>query len=70
LWLPYNASEKDVQAAIPSKDSLVIVYCSSLACPASKSLADRLVAEGYTNVYKYPEGLQEWMRKGFPVHKK
>lgn len=69
-WMPHDISESDLKKAIPSKDDLVVVYCWSLSCPASKWMADRLVAEGYTNVYKYPEGLHDWMQHGYPTTKK
>lgn len=69
IWLPYDASDKDLQAAAPEKTSLIVVYCSSIECPASAFLVKRLVAEGYTNLYKYPEGLEDWIQKGYPVVK-
>lgn len=69
-WLSYEASEQELAAAIPSKNSLVVIYCWSPGCPASQYMADRLVAAGYTNIYKYPEGLQDWMQKGYPIIKK
>ncbi|QLH36409.1 MAG: rhodanese-like domain-containing protein [Parachlamydiaceae bacterium] len=70
IWLPPDAPAEEIEKVIPSKNALVVVYCWSLACPASKWLADRLVAEGYTHIYKYPEGLQDWMQKGYPTTKK
>lgn len=70
IWLPYDTSDKNLYKALPSKQARIVVYCWSPSCPASKSMADRLVASGYTNVYKYPEGLQEWMQRGFPTTKK
>jgi rhodanese-related sulfurtransferase len=70
IWLPYDASENDLNQALPSKNALLVVYCWSPTCPASKYLVDRLVDKGYTNVYKYPEGLQEWIREGLPTSKK
>ena len=69
-WISYEASDYDVNAAIPSKNSLVVVYCWSPACPASQYMVDRLVAAGYTNIYKYTEGLQDWMQKGYPTLKR
>ncbi len=69
IWLPYDASVKELNAAIPKKNSLVIVYCWSAQCPASQCLVDRLIANGYTNIYKYPEGLQEWIHQVLPTNK-
>lgn len=66
-WLPYDSPESQLKAIIPTKDTLVVVYCSSTACPASKYLADRLIKSGYLKVYKYPEGLKDWMDKKYPI---
>lgn len=68
-WLSYDVSEKDLNTALPSKEALIVVYCSSTACPASKYLADRLVKSGYKNIYKYPEGLADWTQKNYPTTK-
>lgn len=66
-WLPYNASDAEIQAIIPAKNSLIVVYCWSSRCPASEKMAKRLNAMGYTNVHKYGSGLEVWMEKGYPT---
>lgn len=68
-WLSSEASEAEIQDTIPSKDSLVVVYCWGVSCPASGWLYDKLISLGYKNVYEYREGLQEWITKGFPTTK-
>lgn len=68
-WLPAESTEKEIAAALPSKDSLIVVYCWSTACPASGWLYDKLMAMGYTKVYEYHEGIQDWTRRGFPTEK-
>lgn len=68
-WLIAESSEKEIQAAIPSKNSLVVVYCASVKCPASGRLYDKLTSLGYTNVYEYHEGLEDWIKRGFPTTK-
>lgn len=68
-FIPYDSPEKEIYSKIPSKESIIVVYCTSLHCPASKYLADRLVKMGYTNVYKYSEGIQDWKDKGYPIEK-
>jgi len=62
-------SDKTIENAIPIKNGLVVVYCSSIKCPAGGWLADRLVSMGYTNVYKYPEGIHDWVEKGYEITK-
>lgn len=68
-WVSAESSEKEIQAAAPSKSALIVVYCAGVKCPASGWLYDKMVAMGYTNVYEYHQGLQEWTKRGFPVTK-
>lgn len=68
-WLPSDTEEKDITAAIPAKDSLVVVYCAGVGCPASGWLYDKLVGMGYTNVYEFEDGINGWVKNGFPVDK-
>jgi rhodanese-related sulfurtransferase len=67
--LPYDAKDEEIRQIVPSKESLLVVYCSNPRCPASKFLADRLVEMGYTNVFKYAEGISDWKSKGYPIDK-
>ena len=64
-----NSSEKEITAALPDKDAKIVTYCTNLKCPASKMLATKLVAMGYTNVEKYPAGIDGWEAAGKPVEK-
>lgn len=66
--LSYDADAKAIATAIGShpKDQMIVVYCARLECPLSKYLAENLVSVGYTNVYKYPEGIEAWM-KTYPI---
>jgi rhodanese-related sulfurtransferase len=66
-FLPYDVSELEIRKAIPTTDTPVVVYCSNEHCPASKFLADRLIDMGYHNVYKYPEGIADWVDHHYPV---
>lgn len=68
-WLSAESTEEEIKAAIPSKNSLVVVYCYGVGCPASAWLYDKLVSMGYTNIYEYHGGLQDWLQKGFPTTK-
>ncbi|MBA2368806.1 MAG: rhodanese-like domain-containing protein [Candidatus Protochlamydia sp.] len=66
-WLPSETSEKEILAHVPSKDSLIVVYCAGVKCPASGWLYDKLYSMGYHNLYEYHEGIQEWTQKGYPI---
>jgi rhodanese-related sulfurtransferase len=62
--LSYEATAEQAASVIPTKQSLIVVYCSNLQCPASGYLAKRLSELGYTNIMKYNEGIQEWINSG------
>jgi rhodanese-related sulfurtransferase len=49
-------------------DDCIVVYCIGGACDESYHLGISLSVEGYTNVYLYEGGIQEWEFSGFPVN--
>lgn len=60
---------KGANQYIDDKDALVVAYCSNVKCPASAKLAKRLQKLGYTNVLKYPAGIDGWVEAGHSVEK-
>ena len=58
-----NADDKTINDALTNKDAKIITYCGSGSCPASGTLAERLVGLGYKNVEHYAGGLKEWEEK-------
>ena len=65
--LPEGATKEQIEGLIPAKDSLIVVYCSNIQCPASNYLAGQLSELGYVNILKYKEGIQEWINSGQPI---
>ena len=62
--------DKNFDALIPTKDTLVVVYCFSYTCPYAGKLVKKLHKLGYTNLVEYPPGLKEWRDiAGYPVDK-
>lgn len=59
-----NASAKDIAKAAPDKNAKIVLYCTNLKCPASKTLAHKMVALGYKNIVKYPDGIEGWVAAG------
>jgi rhodanese-related sulfurtransferase len=53
-------------AAIP-KDRSIVVYCASQRCKASTKAAELLMANGFTHVVDYENGLAEWVDSGLAV---
>lgn len=68
-FLPYDAEEAVIAKALPSKDTVIVTYCASEKCPASTYLSEQLVAMGYTHVYKYPGGIDDWQDHNYPTGK-
>ncbi len=67
----FNLVADDVEARaaalLPDKDAAIVTYCSNRACPNSGQVAARLEKLGYTNVRKYPDGIQDWVEAGLPT---
>lgn len=62
-----KSSIKEVEKVVKNKDTLIVTYCSNLQCPASYELYKHLKSLGYSNVLKYPEGIQGWKEAGLPI---
>ncbi len=49
------------------KDTLVIIYCINPECHLGRMLADFMGALGFTNLFLYDNGWDEWMKAKMPV---
>ena len=49
------------------KDEPIAVYCSNFDCGASPAAAKKLNEMGFTNVYDYEGGKQDWKDAGLPM---
>ncbi|HZR14655.1 MAG TPA: rhodanese-like domain-containing protein [Acidimicrobiia bacterium] len=65
--LPHDADDATIASVLPDRDATVVVYCANTACQNSTVLARRLDALGYTRVYEYGEGKQDWVEAGLPL---
>ena len=63
------ADDVEARAAtlLPDRGAAIVTYCSNRACPNSSQVAARLEQLGYTNVRKYPDGIQDWVQAGLPT---
>ncbi len=66
-FLAADAKDSEIQELLADKTSMVIVYCGNVKCPASMTLAERLVGLGYTNISHYAGGIAEWEENQKPV---
>lgn len=67
--LSIESTPADVEKLLPEKETLIVVYCAGVGCPASKMLASRLMKEGYKNVIDYHHGIREWKANNKPIEK-
>lgn len=65
--LPLDRIDELAARVIPTRDTLVVTYCSDSACSNSALARQRLVELGYTDVRVYPDGKQAWVEAGLPV---
>ena len=65
--LPFNSPDTMISTLIPSKEMMVVVYCINSRCHESGFLAERLATLGYKHVYRYQDGINDWIQHGYTV---
>lgn len=51
----------------PAMDTPVLFYCNGIKCGRAALAAEKAVGYGYTKVYYYALGMDEWKAKGLPL---
>lgn len=66
--IPFYQSEEyeDVLGNI-SKEDILVTYCSGEDCDLSIMLGDELFEKGYTRVYIFYGGWNDWLDAGYPI---
>jgi len=67
--IPHDRVDELAPILLPDKDAPIAVYCSNTPCQNSVIASKRLVELGYTDVYEYVEGKQDWIEAGLPVER-
>lgn len=68
ISLPLN--EVDEKAGqMFSKNDEIVVYCTSVSCPASADEVKKLRKMGFKNVKHYAGGIKDWKKAGHPTEK-
>jgi 3-mercaptopyruvate sulfurtransferase SseA len=67
IFLGAQAEDKEIHEKLKDKTAEIIVYCGSVSCPASMTLAERLIGLGYTNIAHYAGGIKEWTENSKPT---
>ncbi|MGI9534845.1 MAG: rhodanese-like domain-containing protein [Thermodesulfobacteriota bacterium] len=67
VQIDYTEVNEKAPVLLENKDDMIVVYCASTECQNSSKGANQLDSIGYTNVYEYIEGKQDWIEAGMPV---
>lgn len=57
----------NISKIVSEKSQPIVVYSSNSLCQASTLAAERLAAVGYTDVFEYEGGLDDWARAGYAL---
>jgi rhodanese-related sulfurtransferase len=67
LLTDVNTNEISLAEAVPTKDTPILFYCNGSKCRRSAISAKKAVSLGYTQIYWFRGGWEEWIAKGLPV---
>jgi rhodanese-related sulfurtransferase len=67
--IAFPLDDIDGQAArlLPDRAAAIAVYCSNSVCNNSHVVSARLAELGYTQVFRYTEGKEDWIAAGLAV---
>ena len=51
---------------VPNKESPTLYYCNGVKCGRSATAVKIALSCGYTNIYWFRGGFEEWLAKGYP----
>ena len=64
-----DVSPETLANHIASKDTPVLFYCNGVKCGRAAKATEKAVGLGYTSVYYYALGMDEWKRNELPLVK-
>jgi rhodanese-related sulfurtransferase len=65
--VPLDRVGREASEAGLAKEAEIVVYCAGPKCPQSALAAEKLGQLGYTAVWSYEGGLEEWKANGLTV---
>ncbi len=63
---PINGGQAFIDV-IPQKDAAIAIYCLNASCGRDLIGVHALMTMGYTNVYRYQDGLKAWLENDHPT---
>jgi rhodanese-related sulfurtransferase len=67
--LDTDVSPETLARHVASKDTPVLFYCNGVKCGRAAKATERAVQLGYSNVFYYALGMEEWNKEGLPLVK-
>jgi rhodanese-related sulfurtransferase len=67
--LDTDVSPETLARHVASKDTPVLFYCNGVKCGRAAKATERAVHLGYSNVFYYALGMEEWNKEGLPLVK-
>ncbi len=64
-----DTNAESLAKVLPAKSTPVLFYCNGVKCGRSFESAKIAIAEGYSKIYWFRGGMEEWEAKGLPVVK-
>jgi len=58
-----DSFEKTMEKVTGNKDRKVVVYCANFDCDASPKAAEKLEQAGFSQVYDYAGGTEDWFEQ-------
>lgn len=65
--IPFSDIDTLAEKIMPDKQQPLIIYCSGPTCKSSHEVAEKFRNLGYSNVYHYEGGLQEWLQEKYEL---
>jgi rhodanese-related sulfurtransferase len=64
-----DTNEENLTKIVKNKSDKIVFYCTNEKCPASTKAAHKAAEMGYSNIYKYKAGIEDWKKRNLPVIK-
>lgn len=63
--IPVGADDfvEQVGSVVGNKDRKIVVYCANFDCDASPKAADKLEEAGFSRIYDYEGGTEDWFEQ-------
>ena len=65
--LDTDLNAESLAKVVKSKDTPVLFYCNGLKCGRAAKAAEAAMGMGYTKIYYYALGMEDWKAKGLPL---